>query len=218
MPSESLDKLKEAILEYDTKEAIFWVERALNEGIDPLLALNALTEAILVVGEGFGRGELFLPDLVGAANAMQGAMPLLQEAILQSGRAPVTSGTVVIGTVFGDIHSIGKGMVSTLLVAAGFTVHDLGINVTAEAFVEATRAYKPDILAMSALLTTTAREQQRVIETLRAEDLKDKVKVIVGGGAITQEFADKVGADGYGATAFEAVELAKRLVVKHGAP
>lgn len=216
MHSEVLDKLKEAVLQYDSKEAVIWAENALKEGIDPVQALNALTEAILAVGAGFGRGELFLPDLVGAARAMEGAMPLLQQAILQSGKVPETSGTVVIGTVFGDVHNIGKAMVATLLVAAGFTVHDLGINVTAEAFLEATRAYKPDILAMSALLTTTAREQQRVIDALRSENLRDKVKVMVGGGAITQEFADKVGADGYGATAFEAVELAKRLVVRLG--
>src|SRR4030067_401427 len=106
MPSEVLDKLKESVLQYDSKKAVIWAEKALKEGIDPVQALNALTEAILVVGAGFGRGELFLPDLVGAARAMEGAMPLLQEAILQSGKVPETSGTVVIGTLFGVAHTI----------------------------------------------------------------------------------------------------------------
>jgi len=123
-------------------------------------------------------------------------------------------GSVVIGTVYGDIHSIGKTMVATLLSADGFAVNDLGINVTAESFVEAAKKYKADILAMSALMTTTAPEQRRVIEILREEDLRDKVKIMIGGGAITQEFASGIGADGYDPTAPGAVKLARSLIGK----
>jgi len=121
-------------------------------------------------------------------------------------------GTVVIGTVYGDIHNIGKNMVASLLTAEGFSVHDLGINVTAEQFMEAIRKYKANILAMSALLTTTAIEQRKVIETLRKEGMRERLKVMVGGGAITQDFADSIGADGYAPTAPGAAKLARRLI------
>ena len=121
---------------------------------------------------------------------------------------------MVIGTVYGDIHSIGKTMVATLLQAEGFTVHDVGINVTAEQFVEAVRAHKPDVLAMSALMTMTSPEQRKVIENLKEQGLRDSVKIMVGGGAITQEFADTIGADGYDPTAPGAAKLARTLVGK----
>ena len=211
MKAEVLENLRKAVMDYDVKGAATLAKKALEEGIDPLKAADILTEAVGEIGEGYGQGELFLPDLVGAADAMQSAMPLIEEAIKQAGKVQKTLGTVVIGTVFGDIHSIGKTMVSTLLTAGGFKVHDLGINVSAEAFLEAVKRYKVNILAMSALLTTTAPEQKKVIETLRKEGLKDKVMVMVGGGAITEEFSQEIAADGYGATASDAVELAKKL-------
>jgi methylmalonyl-CoA mutase cobalamin-binding domain/chain len=121
-------------------------------------------------------------------------------------------GVVVIGTVFGDIHDIGKNMVATLLRAAGFVVHDLGINITAAAFVDAVAKHNAQVLALSALLTTTAPEQKKVIELLREAGLREQVKVIVGGGGITAAFADSIGADGYDATAPGAVKLARRLL------
>jgi len=121
-------------------------------------------------------------------------------------------GTVIAGTVFGDIHSIGKTMVCTLLTAEGFEVHDLGVNIKAEEFLEATKKYNADILAMSALMTMTASEQKKVIEYLKKEGLRDKIKIMVGGGAITEEFAKDVGADGYDPTAPGAVKLARRLI------
>jgi len=119
---------------------------------------------------------------------------------------------VIIGTVYGDVHSIGKGMVATLLYVAGFEVIDLGINVKGSTFLEAVKKENPDILAMSALLTTTAAEQEKVIEGLSEEGIRDKVKVMVGGSPINQEFADSIGADGYGATAPDGVKIAKRLL------
>jgi len=145
---------------------------------------------------------------------MSAATPIIEEEIKRVGAKKESVGSVVIGTVYGDIHSIGKTMVATLLSAEGFSVHDLGINVAAEGFVEAVKKYKADILAMSALMTTTAPEQRKVTETLREEGLSDRVKIMVGGAAVTQEFAYSIGADGYAPTAPGAVKLARSLIGK----
>jgi methylmalonyl-CoA mutase cobalamin-binding domain/chain len=214
MEAEVLEGLKKAVVEYDSGAAANWAQKAVEEKVDPIKALGALTEAIRQVGDGFGRGDLWLPDLVGAADALQSAMPILEEEIKRRGAKRETLGTVVIGTVFGDIHSIGKTMVGTLLTAEGFEVHDLGVNITADQFVEAIEQYDADILAMSALMTTTAPEQMKVIATLKEKGIKEKVKVMVGGGAITADFAETIEADGYDPTAPGAVELAKGLMAK----
>ena len=214
MELETLENLKRAVIEYDTEAAASWARKAVETKVDPLRALDVLTGAIRQVGDGFGRGELWLPDLVGAADAMQAAMPILEEELRRTGAKREALGTVVAGAVFGDIHSIGKSMVCTLLIAGGFEVHDLGVNIKAEEFLEAIEKYKADILAMSALLTTTAVEQRKVIDTLKEKGIRGKVKVMVGGGAITAAFAESIGADGYDPTAPGAVELAKRLVGK----
>ena len=181
-------------------------------GIDPLEALDVMTVAIREIGDAFGRGELWLPDLVGASDAMQSAVPILEEEIKRRGENREALGIVVVGTVFGDIHSIGKTMVSTLLTAAGFEVHDLGVNVHAKKFVDAIKDYNANILAMSALMTTTCVEQENVIKTLINEGIRDRVKIMVGGAAVTEEFAETIGADGYDSTAPGAVELAKKLI------
>jgi len=212
MALETLENLKRAVVEYDTEAAASWAKKIVEEKVDPIKALDALTETIKQVGDRFGRGELWLPDLVGAADAMQAAMPIIEEELKRTGAKRETLGTVVAGTVFGDIHSIGKSMVCTLLVAGGFEVHDLGVNIKAEEFLEAVDKYQADILAMSALLTMTAAEQKKVIDTLKEKGIREKVKVMVGGGAITADFAESIGADGYDPTAPGAVELARRLV------
>lgn len=212
MGEETLENLKKAIIEYDAKGALSLARKTVDENIDPIKALDAMTVAIRQVGDGFGRGELWLPELVGAADAMSSAMPIIEEELKRTGAKTEKLGTVVAGTIFGDIHSIGKTMVCTLLTAEGFEVHDLGVNIKAEEFVEAIKKYEPNILAMSALLTTTAPEQKKVIETLKGEGIRNKVKIMVGGGAITQEFADSIGADGYDSTALGAVKLARNLV------
>ena len=214
MSTEILEHLSQAVEEYNVEDATVWARKVIEAKVDPLIAVDVLTEAIRKIGDLFGRGELWLPDLVGAADAMQGAMPILEEELRRKGGERKALGTVVVGTVFGDIHSIGKAMVCTLLTAGGFNVHDLGVNVKAEEFVTAVKKQNPDILAMSALLTTTAPEQRKIIETLADQGMRSKVKIMVGGGAITQEFADKIGADGYDPTAPGAVALAKKLVGK----
>ena len=212
MSIEVLDNLKKAIIEYDSQGAASWAKIVVKEGIDPTMALDAMTVAIRQIGDGFSRGELWLPDLVGAADAMSAATPIIEEEIKRVGAKRESLGTVVIGTVYGDIHTIGKTMVATLLQADGFIVNDLGINVTTEGFLEGINKYKADILAMSSLMTTTASEQRKVIEILKKEGIRDRVRVMVGGGAITQEFADSIGADGYDPTAPGAVKLARRLI------
>jgi corrinoid protein of di/trimethylamine methyltransferase len=208
----TLENLKKAITKYDTNEAAIWARKAMEEKLDPVESVNAVIEVIKEVGDAFGRGELWLPDLFGAAGAMQSAMPILESEITRRGMERNSLGTVVIGTVYGDIHDIGKNLVSTMLTADGFSVHDLGVNITAEEFVEAVKRYKPNILAMSALLTVSAPEQRKVTETLKKKGLRDKVKIMVGGSAITEEFAEEVGADGYEATAPRAPKLARRLI------
>ena len=214
MSTEFLEELKKAILTYNREGAASWARKAVQEKIDPIEALDVMTVAIRQIGDGFGKGELWLPDLVGAAAAMTSAMPIIEEEIKRVGAKRESVGTIVIGTVYGDIHTIGKTMVATLLTADGFAVNDLGINVTAESFVKGIIENKADILAMSALMTTTAPEQRKVIETIKREGLRDKVKIMVGGGAITQDFADSIGADGYDPIAPGAVKLARRLVGK----
>lgn len=214
MSNEILRNLKKAVLEYDGEAAANWARKALEEMVDPAKALDALTEGIKQVGDGYGRGELWLPDLVGAAEAMKGAVPILEEEIKRRGKKRETAGVIVLGTVKGDIHDIGKNIVATLLTINGFGVVDLGVDVATEKFIGAVVQHKADILALSALLTMTAHEQRRVIDALKEEGIRDKVKVMVGGGALTQGFADDIGADGYEPTAVGAAKLARRLTGK----
>jgi len=183
-----------------------------SSGADPLLAASTLTDAIRQVGDAFGEGDLFLPDLVCASEVLKKAFPIINEAIEKNGKKQTSLAKIVIGTVFGDIHSIGKGMVATLLYAAGFKVIDLGVNVKSEDFLKAIKDENAEVLAMSALLTTTAMEQKKVIDGLKEVGIRDRIKIIVGGSPITQEFADTIGADGYGATAPEGVKVVKRLL------
>lgn len=212
MLEKALDDLKKVVTEFDIDNAEEAAKKAIASGADPIKATKVLTDAIRDIGDAFARGELFLPDLVCAAEVLKKAIPVITKEIDNQGKSSKSIGKVIIGTVFGDIHSIGKGMVATLLYAAGFEVIDLGINVKSEDFLKAVKEHRPDIIAMSALLTTTAMEQKNVIEGLKKEGLRDKVKVIVGGSPINQEFADSIGADGYGATAPDGVKVAKKLL------
>lgn len=212
--TEILKKLKKAILEYDAEAARIWAGKAMQEGIDPIKAMGELTKSIRQVGDGYAQGDLWLPELVGAASAMQAATDIIQEKIGATGKKRESLGTVVIGTVRGDIHEIGKLMVATLLRAEGFEVIDLGVDVRTETFIEAARKHTADILAISALLTTTVVEQERVIATLEKEGLRNSVKVMVGGAPVTEAFAKSIGADGYDPTAPGAARLARKLLNK----
>lgn len=214
MTTDILENLRKAIIEYDPDGAADWARKAVEAQIDPLEIFDVLTVSIREVGDAFGRGDLFLPELIAAAQAMEAATPVITEELKKRDLKREPLGTVVIGTVLGDIHTIGKAMVSRLLTAEGFSVHDLGVNISAEAFIKAVEDYQPNILAMSALLTTTAPEQAKVIKALQDAGMRDKVKVMVGGGAITEEFAQSIGADGYDPTAPGAVGLAKKLIGK----
>lgn len=214
MTDEILDDLERTIMSCDKEGALGLTKKAIERGMDPVKVLDAMTKAIREVGLGFEKGELWLPELVAAGEVMSDAMPIIEKEIERKGVKRTTLGNVVIGTVFGDIHNIGKNMVVALLRAEGFVVYDLGVNVSADAFVEAAEKNKADLIAMSALLTTTAPEQKKVISTLRKQSSEYKVKVMVGGAAVTREFCDSVGADGYAPTAPTAAKLARVLLGK----
>lgn len=210
-----LDNLRKAVFDYNNDLAFQSAKKAVEKGIDPIEAMNVMTGAIREIGDAFGKGELWLPDLVGASDAMQSATPVLEEEMKRKGTHRESLGTVVAGTVFGDIHSIGKTMVVTLLTAAGFYVEDIGVNVKSEEFLKAIKKHDADLLVMSALMTTTMTEQEKVIESLKKAGIREKVKVMVGGAAVNDEFAESIGADGYDPTAPGAVEMAKKLLGKN---
>jgi methanogenic corrinoid protein MtbC1 len=214
MSQDTLKELASAVKGFDAVGAANCAQRALREGIDPVEALDALTGVIREVGDAFGAGECFLPELVSAAEAMQNALPILEAEIKKRGGKRGSAGKVVVGTVFGDIHNIGKTILCTLLTADGFEVIDLGIDVPRDRFVSVVKEHGPDLLAMSALLTITAQEQRLVIEALAREGIRDGLKVIVGGGAISEHFARSIGADGYDPTAPGGVRVARDLLAK----
>ncbi|MEM3622824.1 MAG: corrinoid protein [Candidatus Bathyarchaeia archaeon] len=208
-----IEKLKLAVLDYNIEEAASTAKEVIKMGIDPLKAIEeGLAQGIREVGNKFANGEAFLPELIMAAETMKKALEILEPELKKKRKERKTLGKVLLGTVAGDIHSIGKTIVASMLSANGFEVYDAGEDVSAEKFVEKVKALKPDILGLSALLTTTLPEQKVVIETLKKEGLRDKVKVIVGGAPTSKEWAKEIGADGYGADATEAVEVVKKLL------
>jgi 5-methyltetrahydrofolate--homocysteine methyltransferase len=204
--------LRQSVLKYDPESAKHWAQRVVELGLDPLDTAHQLIEVIRKVGKDFSEGSIFLPELVAAGAAMQGAMDIIQQEITRKGQPHESKGRVLIGTVAGDVHDIGKNMVTAFTRATGFEVVDLGVNIGAQAFVDAVKRHEPDILALSALMTTTIVEQKKVIESLKASGLRDRVKIMVGGAAVTQDFADRIGADGYEPTAVRAAELALRFM------
>jgi 5-methyltetrahydrofolate--homocysteine methyltransferase len=180
-------------------------------GMNPeTLLYDALIPSLEEVGARFERGDFFVPEMLIAARAMQGALDILRPLLAETGAKPI--GTVVIGTVKGDVHDIGKNLVNIMLEGAGFTVHDLGVNVAPEKFVEQVQEHEPDIVGFSAFLTTTMPMFKANINALEKSGLRDRVIVMVGGAPVTQEYADAVGADGYAADASTAVRLAKALI------
>jgi corrinoid protein of di/trimethylamine methyltransferase len=212
MAEELLTQIAAGLIDGDPDAAVELTRQALAAGLDPLVVIEqALTPGMNTVGERFGSGEFFLPQLVVAARGMQLAMDVLEPELLARRQTPRSAGTVVIGTVKGDIHEIGKSLVATMLAANGFQVHDLGVDVAAEAFVARVKETGASILALSALLTTTMTVQREVIEALEAAGIRPQVKVMVGGAPVNQAWANAIGADGYAEDAVGAVALAKRL-------
>ncbi len=214
MDSEVYAKLEKAIIDYDMKGATGLARKIVDEKLDSVMALNAMTAAMRQIGDGYSKGDLFLPDLVAAAEVLSGAAAIIEEGLKKTGKKREAVGKVVAGTVLGDIHSIGKTMLCSFFAAEGYDVYDLGVDVKSDKFMEATKVHKPNVIAMSALMTTTVSEQRNVIEALKREGLRDRVKILVGGGAVTQDFANEIGADGYDPTAPGAVKLVKKLLNK----
>ncbi len=205
--------MAQSIIDGDPEEAERLAKQALQEGINPLEAINkGYVLGVDHVGEQFGCGEMFLPDLVLAGEAMKAAVGVLEPEMARLGVERQSLGTVVIGTVEGDIHDIGKTLVATMLSGSGFRVYDLGVNVPVKLFVEKAQEVKADIVAMSALLTTTMVKQRAVIEELQKAGLRSGLKVMVGGAPVTRDWAAEIGADGTSEDAISAVNVAKKLV------
>jgi len=214
MSEDLLAKITASLVEGEPDETTALTRQALDAGLEPLAIVNqGLVPGMDVVGEKFQAGEYFLPHLIIAANGMQQAMAMLEPELKARQQAVQVTGTVVIGSVAGDIHEIGKSLVATMLSASGFQVYDLGVDVPTENFVTKVRETGAGLLGLSALLTTTMIVQRQVIEALREAGIREQVKVIIGGAPVNQEWANTIGADGYAEDAVGAVELARRLVV-----
>jgi len=208
---QDLKLLYDAVLNGDVKTAKAVTEQAIRDGIEPMkLIQEYMMPAMGEVGRRFESSEYFVPELLLSARAMKGALELLRPLLVKGGAQP--TGRVVVGTVKGDLHDIGKNLVAAMLEGGGFEVMDIGVNVTPDQFVNAVKQKKPHILALSALLTTTMAAMKDTIEALKKAGVRDQVKVLVGGAPITQRFADEIGADGYGETAAGVASLAKRVM------
>jgi len=208
----SLQQLKQAIKDLNEARAKELAQKALSEGISPLTVIEqGLAAPLREIGEMFGRGELFLTDLVAGAAAMESAMEVVGPALEKSGEKRISKGKLVIGTVEGDIHDIGKNIVSSMIKANGFDIYDLGKDVPCSRFAEKVKEVNPGVVAASALLTSTLPKQEELVRLLTAGGLREKVKVIVGGAPASSVWAQKIGADGYAPDAAQAVDLVKRL-------
>jgi corrinoid protein of di/trimethylamine methyltransferase len=213
MAEELFVAMKRSVVEGEREEAVALARRAVEMGLDPLAAINeGFVLGLDEVGEQYGCGEMFLPDLVLAAEAMKGAVAVLEPELARRGAVRQVLGRVVIGTVAGDIHDIGKTLVATMLSANGFEVHDLGVDVPIAAFAEKAREVDADIVGVSALLTTTMVKQRDVVEALDDMGLRPRVKVMVGGAPVTAAWVDEIGADAFSEDAIGAVAVARQLV------
>jgi len=206
-----LEALAESVVKGDIDAAVTQTQGALDEGVDiQQVVSQSLIAAMDVVGERYSKGQIFVPQMLRAAKTMQECMKLL-EPFLKEGDV-VPKGRVLIGTVRGDLHDIGKNLVAMMLEGAGFTVTDLGVDVSPEAFVQKAQEVQPDILGMSALLSTTMPAMRSTIEALQKADLRDTCKVMIGGAPVTAKYAQEIGADSYAPDAGSAVGEAKKLL------
>ncbi|UCG11807.1 MAG: corrinoid protein [Deltaproteobacteria bacterium] len=212
MVEEMHKKLARAVVDGEPGDAEALAKEALEQGLDPLACIaEGLAPGIQQVGELFASGEYFLPDLIICADAMKAALDILEPRLLEDQKRDIV-GRVVLGTVEGDLHEIGKTLVGTMLTANGFDVTDIGIDKSAADFVDAVKDKGATLVGASALLTTTMLQQGKIIEALQEAGLRDQIKVMVGGAPVTEEWASKIGADGYAEDAISAVALAKILV------
>ena len=208
--SELLLRLTDMVIEGRFKEIAETTKAALENGIKADEILNqGLMPGMDYVGVEFKAGNYFVPEVLRSAKAMQESMNIIKPILAETGSEP--TGKLIIGTVKGDLHDIGKNLVIMMCEGAGFDVIDLGRDVAPETFVEAAKQHHPDLLGMSALLTTTMLSMERTIKALKEAGVRDEVKVIVGGAPVNQDYADKIGADGYASNAAEATDLAKKL-------
>ncbi len=206
-----LSKLYEAVLKGNAPAAAAAAQEALGGGADPLELVTAgITPAMAEVGARFERGDAFVPELLISARATKGVFEIIRPLLAKQGSKPV--GRIVMGTVKGDLHDIGKNLVSAMLEGGGFEVIDLGVNVPVERFVTVAREREAQVVGLSALLTTTMTAMKTTIEAFRAAGLREKVRIMVGGAPVTRAFAEQIGADAYGESASAAVAAARRLV------
>jgi corrinoid protein of di/trimethylamine methyltransferase len=212
MENQLFAQMKAAIMAGEPEDAARLAGQAIADGIHPLDALNqGFVPGMDAVGEQFSCGDMFLPELVLAAEAMKAAVAVLEPELSRTGTARQVLGRVVIGTVAGDMHDIGKTLVGTMLAANGFEVYDLGVNVPAQAFIDKARQIDASIIAMSALLTTTMVQQREFIRAFEAAGLRPGIKVMVGGAPVTRSWANEIGADGFSPDAIGAVAAARKL-------
>jgi dimethylamine corrinoid protein len=215
MSEEIFTQLTESLVVGEPEETEALTKEALASGIEPLTIIReGLMPGMNTVGDKFSCGEYFLPDLIIAAEGMKKAMEVLEPELRLRNQTVDSMGTVLLGTVKGDIHEIGKSLVGTMLSANGFKVHDLGVNVSTDNFIQKVKEINPDILGLSALLTTTMTVQHEIIQELVKAGMRNNVKVMVGGAPVTRSWSDEIGADGYAEDALGAVQLARKLVGK----
>jgi len=203
-------QLKDSIIEMDSKKTLDLTEKAIEEGLDPMDILDkGLVPGIEVVGEQFKIGELFLPEVMASAKAFKNAFEILSSKLKNSNYEP--RARVILGSVEGDIHDIGKNIVVALLQGNGYEVHDAGVSVSPQKFVEMARDLKPNAIGMSALLTTTMAKMEDTVKALEEAGLRDSIKVIIGGSCVSEDFAKQIGADAFGQDATEAVNIMKNI-------
>ena len=215
MSDEKFSAMRQSIVDGAPDTASGLAQQAVSSGIAPIDAINeGFVLGMHDVGEQFARGQMYLPDMMASAEAMRAAMAVLDPELKKLGTERPMAGVVVLGTTKGDIHEIGKILVGTLLTAHGFRVHDLGVDVAGEKFAAKAKELNADIVGVSALLTTTMRNQKSVIEAMELAGLRPQVKIMVGGAPVTRRWADEIGADGYAKDAMSAVDLARQLMAQ----
>jgi 5-methyltetrahydrofolate--homocysteine methyltransferase len=205
-----LDDIKESLVGLDMDKVLDLVKRAVDEGYRPVDIVNSLADGMKIIGEGYERGELFLSEIIMASEIFKEAMNILEPLVLKEEGVLKPIGRVVVGTVEGDLHDIGKNLFTMFLKSMGFDVIDLGVDVSVENFVDAVKQYRPDIVGMSALLTTTVVNMEKVIKALEEAGLRSYVKVIVGGAAVSKEYAIEIGADAGGIDAYEGALICRK--------